>query len=408
MARTKRSYRLNPRFKLDNQNTNVIFTISSRLFPSGRFTYSLGIPVKSGEWDNKNGRFRTGKTFPNGDRRNKVLKNILSRIQEVIERGDGTSINRELLRDELDSLMGRVFHVSKKEFLDFYLSEIERNTRSRKPQSIKALKTTFNLLKSFESETRYHVSFSSISLDFYSKFTKWLNGRSYSKNYVGKAIRNIRTILNMAEELNYPVNPDFHKKSFKVLREESDNVYLTNDELDLLKSFEFNDPSYERCRDLLLFLCYTALRISDAKRITAAHIFSDHIKIKAQKTNDTVIIPLSQEVKDILKKYNNILPRFADQYFNRLIKQVCKLTGIDSKVNISKTLGGLRVDVIKSKWELVSSHTGRRTFATNKFLEGVTIQLIMAHTGHKTEAVFRQYIKADQLTIIRELNYRNG
>ena len=102
------------------------------------------------------------------------------------------------------------------------------------------------------------------------------------------------------------------------------------------------------------------------------------------------------------------IPRFADQYFNRLIKQVCKLTGIDSKVNISKTLGGLRVDVIKSKWELVSSHTGRRTFATNKFLEGVPIQLIMAHTGHKTEAVFRQYIKADQLTIIRELNYRNG
>jgi len=102
MARTKRSYRLNPRFKLDNQNTNVISTISSRLFPSGRFTYSLGIPVKSGEWDNKNGRFRTGKTFPNGDRRNKVLKNILSRIQEVIERGDGTSINRKFLSKHQD------------------------------------------------------------------------------------------------------------------------------------------------------------------------------------------------------------------------------------------------------------------------------------------------------------------
>ncbi|MCH7928850.1 MAG: hypothetical protein IID03_12855 [Candidatus Dadabacteria bacterium] len=85
---------------MDNQKTNVVFTITSRLFHNGRFTYSLGIPIKTADWDNKNGRFRAGKTFPNGDRRNKILKSILNRIQEVTERGDGIPISRELLREE--------------------------------------------------------------------------------------------------------------------------------------------------------------------------------------------------------------------------------------------------------------------------------------------------------------------
>ncbi|MEO9484370.1 MAG: site-specific integrase [Ekhidna sp.] len=403
MPRTKQSFRLNPRFSLDNNKANVVFLISSRLFPGGRFSYALGIPAKPSEWDTSKGKFRVGKTFPMGERRNKMLNRILSKVREVTEKADGSPINKEVLRRELDKLLGRIPTLVEKDFFDFYNSEIEINRKSWKTGSIKALKTTFNQLKKFEKETNYFISFATINLDFHAKFTNWLNAQNYAKNYVGKQIRNIRTILNMAEDLNYPVNPDFHKKSFKVLREESDNVYLTTDELNQLKEFQYDDPSHERCRDLFLFLCNTALRISDAKRINESHVFDDYIMIKAIKTYQNVTIPLNREAKRILGKYDNNLPSFADQYFNRLLKVICRAAGIDKSVTITKTKGGMRVDAVKKKWELVSSHTGRRSFATNRFLEKMPIQEIMAYTGHKTESVFRQYVKADQLTVIREM-----
>lgn len=410
MPRTKRSYRLNPRFALDNNDANVVFLISSRIFPGGRFTYALGIPAKPAEWDKKNGRFRTGKTFPNGERRNKVLKSVSDKAYEITERGDGVSISKELLRSELDILLGRTSIVksNQKDFFDFYESELDINRKQWKKGSLKALRTTFNLLKEFENETNYNIVFSTLSLDFHARFTSWLNQKNYSRNYVGKAIRNVRTILSMAEDLNYPVNPDFHKKSFKVYREESDQVYLSRDELDLLRDYKPNDPTHERCKDVLLFLCGTALRISDAQRINESHIYETYINVRAIKGSNAVTIPLDNEVKSILKKYNNSLPSISSAYFNREIKKVCRAAGIRKKETFSITRGGLRVDSVHEKWEMVSSHTGRRTLSTNLYLEGVPIQKIMMYTGHKTEAAFRRYIKADQLTIVRELTRNNA
>ena len=45
------------------------------------------------------------------------------------------------------------------------------------------------------------------------------------------------------------------------------------------------------------------------------------------------------------------------------------------------------------KWELLSSHTGRRSFATNEYLAGTPSITIKAITGHKTEEAFLRYIK---------------
>ena len=57
------------------------------------------------------------------------------------------------------------------------------------------------------------------------------------------------------------------------------------------------------------------------------------------------------------------------------------------------TKGGIKRSTIYKKYDLVRSHTGRRSFATNNYLMGVPTLDIMAITGHKTEAAFLKYIK---------------
>ena len=53
-----------------------------------------------------------------------------------------------------------------------------------------------------------------------------------------------------------------------------------------------------------------------------------------------------------------------------------------------------RGEVLRHKWELVSSHTGRRSGITNLYKTGLLdSREIMSISGHKNEAVYKEYIK---------------
>ncbi|MDR0796450.1 MAG: tyrosine-type recombinase/integrase [Tannerella sp.] len=86
----------------------------------------------------------------------------------------------------------------------------------------------------------------------------------------------------------------------------------------------------------------------------------------------------------------------SNQRFNEYIKEVCKIAGITSKETITRTVGGKVVTESFEKWEHVTSHTGRRCFATNMYKRGLPTLAIMSITGHKTEKSFLKYIKVKQ------------
>ena len=99
-------------------------------------------------------------------------------------------------------------------------------------------------------------------------------------------------------------------------------------------------------------------------------------------------------VDKILEKYNGELPvSISNQKFNQYIKEVCKHAGLNSMVSKSITKGGIPRSKNYKKWELVSSHTARRSFATNLYNSGFPTISIMAVTGHKTEKAFLLYIR---------------
>ena len=113
-----------------------------------------------------------------------------------------------------------------------------------------------------------------------------------------------------------------------------------------------------------------------------------------QKTDKPVFVPLNPQIRAILTKYNGIPPRvLTNQRMNDYLKEIAQLADLNEKVTMSQTKGGLKVTKTLHKWELVTTHTARRSFATNAYLQGDPSLDIMRLTGHRTETSFMKYIK---------------
>ena len=172
-------------------------------------------------------------------------------------------------------------------------------------------------------------------------------------------------------------------------------------------------PHLDRARDLFLVGCWTGLRFSDFSQIRPENITEKedgkYITIETQKTGELVEVPLHDTVLEIMEKYqnryaNSLPPSLRNQPLNRYLKDIGKAVGFDSPETIIYTKGGIRVTQQLPKHELITTHTARRSFATNQFLLGIPSITIMAMTGHRTEKSFMKYIKVtkrEQATIMR-------
>jgi integrase len=119
--------------------------------------------------------------------------------------------------------------------------------------------------------------------------------------------------------------------------------------------------------------------------------------IRTQKTSERVAIPLHKTVRTILKKYNNKLPKaYTNQVTNTYLKEVASLANIKELIETTITRGGKVEKSVLPKFKLISTHTARRSFATNLYIADIPAISIMKITGHKTERSFMAYIRITQ------------
>lgn len=151
----------------------------------------------------------------------------------------------------------------------------------------------------------------------------------------------------------------------------------------------------ERIRDLFIVGCLTALRYSDYSTLTRDNFTKDSVIKVTKKTGVKVTIPISDYVREIYQKYDGeISSGLSLQHFNRYIKKICQRVGINDPIVFNYTKGGILITETKQKWELISSHTARRSFATNMKLTGrISSSEIMCFTGHTTEKSLNRYLK---------------
>ena len=160
-------------------------------------------------------------------------------------------------------------------------------------------------------------------------------------------------------------NEFFLQKSFRAIKHDTDEVYLTEAELKAIRKVDLSDkPHLELYRDIFLIGCHIAQRVSDYNNIKPHNIIKldngkKALKIHQKKTKEDVIIPIKNELDRILKKYNYAPTKVNDQNLNDEIKNVCKLAGIVDEVEINETIGGEVKKTLYPKYELVASHTAR-------------------------------------------------
>lgn len=330
-----------------------------------------------------------------------ALDNIEVTAKDVLRRleNDGIQPTNELLTKELDKIFKGYKEVEPdkdiKDLLCFVKSFIEKT--DKKPNTVKGYKQTAREIEGYITLTGKRLQFENVDLDFYLSFVEYLSNKGYSPNTVGARIKDLKMFMNEAYERNLHTNMDFKKKRFSKPKEETTAIYLNVDELTKIYNCDLSsNPKLDKIRDLFLIGCYTGLRFSDLSLLCADNINSvdGTITIRTVKTGKTVVIPLHSVIRQILEKYDNKLPRVpSNQKFNDYIKEVVKKADINEPILLQKTKGTLIYTETEPKHDLVTSHTARRSFATNAYLAGVPPISIMKITGHKTESSFMKYIK---------------
>jgi integrase len=266
------------------------------------------------------------------------------------------------------------------------------------PATVQVYRNTLQRLNKFQSTRKRIIDFTTIDLDFYTDFTEYLSRHlKLSTNTIGKDIKTLKTVLNEATERGINTNLQFKSRRFSTTSEQTDSIYLTERELKEMEALDLKgNTRQENVRDLFLIGCYTGLRYSDFSIIKPEQIKDGYIELKEQtKTGNPVIIPVHATVNRILEKYNGQLPKsISNQKTNSYLKEIGRLMP-SLQMNFSRaiTKGGVKVMTNYQKWELLSTHTARRSFATNEYLNGTPTITIMAITGHRTEKAFLRYIK---------------
>ncbi len=357
-------------------------------------------------WNNNSGTIRPKAEIDNKDKFSDDLKFLRRHIEdELLNTRDKINLEKDWLKTVIDKFNNpEKYKKNKITLFRFIESYIESSKNRINPSSgkkiasstLKKYGTCFYHLKEYVKREEKQIDFDDITIDFYYNFMKYLTKDcNLATNTVGKQIAVLKGFMSAAVDQGLTNNTDFRKRNFKIVTEESEAIYLNEDELDKLWKHDFSEAEHlERVRDYFLIGCWTGCRFEDWDSINSKNIKNGFLIYEQGKTGQKVRVPLHPVVKSILYKYEGKLPaKLQNQPFNRAVKTVCKKAKIKTKESKSITRGGVRTTKRYKKWKLVSSHTARRSFATNLYKSGFPSISIMVITGHRTEKAFLKYIK---------------
>jgi integrase len=370
-----------------------------------RYTYHVGHTIDPKYWDYKKQRVKNNAGFIDEIVINRALDGVerafdSAKIQLISE---DLSITREAIVRLMDEKLGKKA-VLKNDLWGFVDQFIE-SSKGRVHKgiiitdlTIKKYKNYRNILQRFEKSDNKKMRFDNINYEWFGRFDKWAAKQGYALNTVDRIIGVLKVWLNSAVKQKITTCEDY--KNIETVREVSKKIYLTESELLKIHNAELSCECFENARDLFLLGCYTGLRYSDTSTLKPEHINleTNRISLHQAKTGGFVSIPIHPILKVILGKRNWQPPRsLSNQKLNKYIKEVCKEAKLVDTIEMQIIKGGKHQNEIKEKWELVTTHTARRSFASNLYLKGtVRVKTIMKMTGHKTVQAFMSYIQINE------------
>lgn len=418
---------------------NPYSKIFIRLWESKKFDFmtSTGLQIKYDFWDSKNQKVKNKVEAMDKDFINDKLLtlNIFVVGQFNIDYNDGEVITADWLKNTVNNYFKRPSDLKPEKvfFVDWIKSFVETAPKrlhkgnNLSETTIKKYNTTLNNLINYEAFKGVRLRFEDITLNFYFDFVDYCrNTLKLGINTIGTRIKVVKFFCRQIDLEGLPISQQYKHPEFVAQEEKAEDIYLTTAEIQTIFNYDFSGTPYlDNARDLLIIGLNTGLRISDFMRLDLSHIKADTIRIKAQKTGEIAEIPINEQIERTLIKNGGKLPRsISEQKFNEYLKE------IGEKVGFSEMVHGAKMDCINEdeakakgvkklfrkvsgtfpKYELMTSHICRRSFATNLYGQ-IPTPVIMAITGHATETQFLTYIKktaAENAEVLRNFYKRKA
>lgn len=410
-------------------------------FNSQRVDLSTGCQIYDlNYWDERSGRVMSNYYGPKGETSlsiNNELRNILDQMEtafKYFEANDIIPTTSQLVQKYEERLHGTIPRKPELEFkksdnkpkepdlfqvFDQFVFECgEKNSWTR------ATTQKMNTLKTDLTAFRKKLKFSDLTERTLTEFVIYLREKKQLRtprnpigereNYdkddiigiknstIGKKLGYLRWFLKWATDKGYNSNMAF--KTFRPTLKTTQNkvIYLSKEELKAVLNLKLEGETLhlEPVRDIFMFCCFSSLRYSDASTLKWNDVKDDHIDVTTVKTADSISIEINDMMRAIIEKYRAIpdkrsdlvFPYYTNQAMNRDLKKLCKHAGINEQVRITSYRGNERIDEIKEKWELVGTHTGRRTFIVNALSRGIAPNVVMKWTGHSDYKAMKPYI----------------
>ena len=330
------------------------------------------------------------------ERLNKLEMLVLNKYKEGFDHDKEWLI--DILNNYYNPIVKEIVPQTLIEYFHVFLKKKEKKIAKR---TLTRYGTVYNIVKRFNEETKTNPLIQDVNPDFQQKFEAYCGKENYALSTSNKFIEVIKTVCNDAKQNGLNLDPRYEQ--IKLKRKKNTIIYLSEEELKQVKKLKKIDigARLSKARDWLIISCYTGQRVSDFLNFKSTKIRESEgiklLEIVQQKTGKNVTIPILPDVQVILDSNNNEFPlTLSEQKFNKYIKEVGKLAGINEETYGGKPLkdndGNIRkVFGTYPKYELITSHIGRRSFATNLYGRFPT-PLIMNVTGHSKESTFLDYI----------------
>ena len=254
---------------------------------------------------------------------------------------------------------------------------------------------------------KYPISFSDINLPLIKDYESYLfnkevgKGKTTKTTTVGNKVEKIICILKRAEQQGmidiHESKLDKYKKPQSRQGDENE-IYLTEDEIDKIYALRLTGRE-EEVRDLFVLQCWIGQRFSDTQAINEGIIKEAPngkgkvIEIVQEKKTHRVSIPLLPVAIDILNKYKNGFPIYTNQTALNYLKNIGEKAGITRLHNVTEDRGGEVVTTQVKAYELIGTHTARRSFICNMLKHGYDSHIIMKITGHNDAKSFKKYVR---------------
>ena len=276
----------------------------------------------------------------------------------------------------------------------FAYYELHKGDSLTKASKVK-LNVNKRLIERFQIQTKKEYVIKDVDDIFKLNFYNFCISENYSQNTIARALKFIKTICYHAESNDIEVSKKLGGLQIDTINVEK--IYLDlNEIIQIEKCNIILEEHLLNARDWLIISCETGQRVSDFLRFTKEMIRYENnkplIEFTQVKTGKIMTVPLSKKVMGILEKRNGDFPRkLSDQRYNEYIKAVCDFAKLHNLIKGGLQIDNRKVNGLYPKWKLVTSHIGRRSFATNNYGK-IPTALLIGVTGHSTESMFLEYI----------------